>query len=1482
MDAIDSLRTASLQSHEVCTPRGHHQHSVVITTPTPPAAGFGHAQHPLLNSSGSNNIGNNVVVVGGRTVAIANPRVRSSDPNVPSLIRSIRVTALDVDDHPSSNNESITTPRRHAPPPPITPIIHAGDTVALQFDHQGNPSSETAGDEETFSQQQAPKFAKVLSPRSTNNSTHDDQVRFKVGQRLQRRGDGLVSTHVLLDAASPLIVDHNDISQDEISSSTTSVVPHHTLLNTNGGYILKLIRFDALHPHCVNSPKSAAIETAVEADFRSMTRVGSRNIEHVVTVQNLAPHRLAVVTKRINGIPVSEWRPATEVDVTILVRDICKALRYCATHGIRHRHLSASNVYVVFPEDDNETTLNASSTTPQHPAGAGSTSPGAPQELLDTTQESTITAAAASSPPARVPSALSSETNVRHQQRPSQFVVTGFGLGALFTTMSASQMWDMGYRDVAAFPPELILNGVEGAGSNEHMDLWAIGCLAYEALFHCHLYENDASDGIPLRKEELFDIISSRDPVPFPWSSGVLATQASSRGSVSSASDLENSRRPPDPALVAIIRKLLSKDPAQRGTIDSWLKQLSRSSSVSSSISRNSVLSPLRIPSFRRQETEDVLLTTTSLGTVTLPDGASRSAFAMSTSPSSALVPPARRLRNSVSIAAGYEMMSPIQTDAGTTTAATTHNSSITTPFRNPPSRQLSLGGMLDATTIVISSFARGTTGDGSSNGSGAQDSLQSSHRQEPLQPSGLYHLQSFSIPYQNSASLSLGGGAPRGAAFACALCQREAFDGSAMLCKTCVEDTSGATMYCVCRTCYDTKHGSGTEWQHPAEHVFDLHVVDDVSMPSFVNPLTPWTLNTNSGLNDFTVAAASFYQQSHTDSSLGSLTAVQRQNTGRSSSTVAQHVPRNVPRPPMYPSTHPLHRGASSLKHTSQPTALDVTSSPDQQPRSNETTSSITPPPSPSSLNINVSGSGAAAVRRIIPARLLSKREQSILEMGGSLALSCIGTGLLDAERRHLTKAPRRLSLHVPVNVSHEDLGAQADIPQMATSTTTPTRSRVVGLAESTSSARDYSSTFNATMNPEEVSAATAALSAVGFHHSHSATSLNNSQMIPKNLFQSNKAAGIASNNFVEEDRPLTVDELIEECAVSDSSALLLNDMSMTVFPDAVLHPTPMVHITILDLANNLLTDIPDSIEFLVNLRRLLLGNNKLTVLPEAIGNLTDLEHLDVNHNSLTTLPQSLMFCDQMEVLALDYNAFIEIPAVIFDIPSLKMLYLLEVPLTAWPPLDVLQNAVVEGNLTIGVDNIPSLLQTLPHCIRQQPQHYDSSVPHHGLIFAVWNKRFPDFVVPGVFVGSVRSAQSLDVYAKLGITHVLTMGRGLDALPPPGGKHKVVIVDDLPGACIDFAFEDAVAFIDDAVKSGGAVVVHCFAGMSRSATTVIAYLMMKQGMRLDDAYNTTKRGRPAIYPNSGFFDQLLKLDAKLYPGERALDIPSMEREKVP
>uniref|UniRef100_A0A287CWD7 Dual specificity phosphatase 13B n=1 Tax=Ictidomys tridecemlineatus TaxID=43179 RepID=A0A287CWD7_ICTTR len=58
-------------------------------------------------------------------------------------------------------------------------------------------------------------------------------------------------------------------------------------------------------------------------------------------------------------------------------------------------------------------------------------------------------------------------------------------------------------------------------------------------------------------------------------------------------------------------------------------------------------------------------------------------------------------------------------------------------------------------------------------------------------------------------------------------------------------------------------------------------------------------------------------------------------------------------------------------------------------------------------------------------------------------------------------------------------------------------------------------------------------------------------------------------------------------------------------------------------------------------------------------------------------------------------------------------------------------------------------------------------------------------------------------------------------------------------------------------------VLVHCVVGVSRSATLVLAYLMLHQQLSLRQAVITVREHR-WIFPNRGFLHQLCQLDKKL------------------
>lgn len=69
---------------------------------------------------------------------------------------------------------------------------------------------------------------------------------------------------------------------------------------------------------------------------------------------------------------------------------------------------------------------------------------------------------------------------------------------------------------------------------------------------------------------------------------------------------------------------------------------------------------------------------------------------------------------------------------------------------------------------------------------------------------------------------------------------------------------------------------------------------------------------------------------------------------------------------------------------------------------------------------------------------------------------------------------------------------------------------------------------------------------------------------------------------------------------------------------------------------------------------------------------------------------------------------------------------------------------------------------------------------------------------------------------------------------------------------------------IEMARRRGYGSVVHCAAGVSRSAALTLAYLLKYTDLSLLEAFRHTRTVRPVIRPNSGFMKQLAAYERKL------------------
>jgi atypical dual specificity phosphatase len=112
-------------------------------------------------------------------------------------------------------------------------------------------------------------------------------------------------------------------------------------------------------------------------------------------------------------------------------------------------------------------------------------------------------------------------------------------------------------------------------------------------------------------------------------------------------------------------------------------------------------------------------------------------------------------------------------------------------------------------------------------------------------------------------------------------------------------------------------------------------------------------------------------------------------------------------------------------------------------------------------------------------------------------------------------------------------------------------------------------------------------------------------------------------------------------------------------------------------------------------------------------------------------------------------------------------------------------------------------------------------------------------------------------VQLSLGITHVLCVACDLPQPYPCDFVYQRVLIQDSCDAPLHTHFESCFQFIQSGLEAGGGVLVHCFAGRSRSATVVAAWLMCTHHLTMLEALAMVHAVRPQASPNAGFMRQL-------------------------
>lgn len=143
------------------------------------------------------------------------------------------------------------------------------------------------------------------------------------------------------------------------------------------------------------------------------------------------------------------------------------------------------------------------------------------------------------------------------------------------------------------------------------------------------------------------------------------------------------------------------------------------------------------------------------------------------------------------------------------------------------------------------------------------------------------------------------------------------------------------------------------------------------------------------------------------------------------------------------------------------------------------------------------------------------------------------------------------------------------------------------------------------------------------------------------------------------------------------------------------------------------------------------------------------------------------------------------------------------------------------------------------------------------------------------MFLGSVAVAQDKKKLQENGITHIINAASVYcdNFFPNDFSYYSLSLYDD-PNESIIGSFYGVVEFIENAIKNGGKVYVHCQMGVSRSCCLCISYMMWKYKMKFNQALEDVKNKRSCCSPNAGFLVQLTQWETILGLNEKSIKEP--------
>jgi protein-tyrosine phosphatase len=158
--------------------------------------------------------------------------------------------------------------------------------------------------------------------------------------------------------------------------------------------------------------------------------------------------------------------------------------------------------------------------------------------------------------------------------------------------------------------------------------------------------------------------------------------------------------------------------------------------------------------------------------------------------------------------------------------------------------------------------------------------------------------------------------------------------------------------------------------------------------------------------------------------------------------------------------------------------------------------------------------------------------------------------------------------------------------------------------------------------------------------------------------------------------------------------------------------------------------------------------------------------------------------------------------------------------------------------------------------------------------------------VIDSMYISGYPFATSLSRLQDTGITHVVNMAYECSDFFPSDFTYLHIAAKDTLSERLGSSFQDIASFVADAIALGGRTLVHCQEGISRSATAVLACLIINGRMDLFAAFDLLKHAKSDVEPNVTFLKELRRLEfdtfgtwtkAKLTPLDQCEDVKPLD-----